>query len=59
MIKLRSGSNSSAEVSAPLKKAMYGIVAFKVVALIVLWYFCFSSVHRVSVTPAKMDQVIF
>ena len=42
-----------------LKQEISWVLVLKIMAMIVLWYCCFSSVHRVHVSIPEIVQKIF
>jgi hypothetical protein len=41
-----------------LRREITGAIVFKIVALILLWYFFFSPSHRTHVSPADMAAAL-
>jgi hypothetical protein len=41
-----------------LRREVTGAIVFKIVALILLWYFFFSPAHRTHVSPADMAAAL-
>ena len=42
-----------------LRREVAAVLAFKLAAITLLWYFFFGSAHTVVVTPTKVDAKLF